>query len=51
MVSPDGFIANKSLSTTMASNGMLDSDSEDDLPCGWDERVTLDGKVYYAKWV
>ncbi|KAI1285260.1 WW domain-containing oxidoreductase [Halotydeus destructor] len=25
-----------------------DTDSEDELPLGWEERVTLDGKVYYA---
>jgi len=35
----------------MASSGVIDTDSEDELPSGWDERVTLDGKVYYAKWV
>ncbi|KAK3085657.1 hypothetical protein FSP39_006774 [Pinctada imbricata] len=27
---------------------MPDTDSEDELPAGWEERVTLDGKVYYA---
>lgn len=27
-----------------------DSDSEDELPPGWDERVTSDGTVYYAKY-
>lgn len=26
-----------------------DTDSEDELPPGWEERATLDGKVYYAK--
>ncbi|XP_005103964.1 WW domain-containing oxidoreductase [Aplysia californica] len=31
----------------MASQ-MFDSDSEDELPPGWEERVTTDGKVYYA---
>uniref|UniRef100_T1JHK1 WW domain-containing oxidoreductase n=1 Tax=Strigamia maritima TaxID=126957 RepID=T1JHK1_STRMM len=25
-----------------------DSDSEDELPGGWEERATLDGRVYYA---
>ncbi|XP_054719522.1 WW domain-containing oxidoreductase-like [Uloborus diversus] len=25
-----------------------DTDSEDELPPGWEERATLDGKVYYA---
>jgi hypothetical protein len=25
------------------------TDSEDELPEGWEERVTLDGRVYYAK--
>lgn len=25
-----------------------DSDSEDELPPGWEERVTTDGSVYYA---
>ena len=28
---------------------MPDTDSEDELPAGWEERVTLDGNVYYAK--
>ncbi|KAG8198980.1 hypothetical protein JTE90_001780 [Oedothorax gibbosus] len=28
-----------------------DTDSEDELPPGWDERATLDGKVYYANHV
>ncbi|XP_076449544.1 WW domain-containing oxidoreductase-like [Babylonia areolata] len=27
---------------------ILDTDSEDDIPPGWEERVTLEGKVYYA---
>ncbi|XP_059144159.1 WW domain-containing oxidoreductase-like [Physella acuta] len=27
---------------------LFDSDSEDELPPGWEERVTTDGKVYYA---
>jgi WW domain-containing oxidoreductase len=27
----------------------LDTDSEDEIPAGWEERVTLDGEVYYAK--
>lgn len=27
-----------------------DSDSEDELPPGWEERVTSDGSVYYAKY-
>lgn len=26
-----------------------DSDSEDELPPGWEERTTLDGNVYYVK--
>lgn len=26
-----------------------DTDSDDELPSGWEERVTLEGKVYYAK--
>ncbi|XP_053401007.1 WW domain-containing oxidoreductase-like [Mercenaria mercenaria] len=26
----------------------LDTDSEDEIPAGWEERVTLDGEVYYA---
>lgn len=29
---------------------IVESDSEDDLPGGWEERVTTDGKVYYAKY-
>lgn len=31
--------------------GMDDTDSEDELPPGWEERSTKDGWVYYAKWV
>ncbi|KAL4234313.1 hypothetical protein ACF0H5_005964 [Mactra antiquata] len=31
----------------MAEN-ILDTDSEDEIPAGWEERVTLDGDVYYA---
>lgn len=31
--------------------GMDDTDSEDELPPGWEERSTTDGWVYYAKWV
>lgn len=27
-----------------------DSDSEDELPPGWEERVTSDGSVFYAKY-
>jgi hypothetical protein len=30
---------------------MPDSDSEDELPPGWEERATVDGSVYYVKWV
>lgn len=29
----------------------LETDSEDELPPSWEERVNLDGKVYYAKLV
>ncbi|KAK6178530.1 hypothetical protein SNE40_013304 [Patella caerulea] len=32
----------------MASQGVLDTDSEDEIPPGWEERVTFEGKVYYA---
>jgi len=35
----------------MASGLQFDTDSEDELPAGWDERSTEDGKVYYAKYV
>lgn len=31
--------------------GMDDTDSEDELPPGWEERSTKDGWVYYAKCV
>lgn len=31
--------------------GFGESDSEDELPAGWEERTTLDGRVYYAKLV
>ena len=34
---------------TMATNSVLDTDSEDELPAGWEERVTVNGRVYYAK--
>ena len=27
------------------------TDSEDELPEGWEERVTAEGRVYYAKYV
>ncbi|RWS11075.1 WW domain-containing oxidoreductase-like isoform X1 [Dinothrombium tinctorium] len=27
---------------------LADTDSDDELPVGWEERVTLDGKVFYA---
>jgi len=30
---------------------VYDTDSEDELPAGWEERVTLEGRVYYAKLV
>ena len=35
----------------MAANQILDTDSEDEMPAGWEERVTIAGKVYYAKYV
>ncbi|XP_022082243.1 WW domain-containing oxidoreductase-like [Acanthaster planci] len=28
--------------------GLLDTDSEDELPAGWEERSTPDGRVFYA---
>ncbi|XP_078688757.1 WW domain-containing oxidoreductase-like isoform X1 [Branchiostoma floridae x Branchiostoma belcheri] len=31
-----------------AMEGIFDTDSEDELPPGWEERVTTDGRVYYA---
>lgn len=39
-------------STTMAAlryAGLDDTDSEDELPPGWEQRSTKDGWVYYAK--
>ena len=33
------------------TDAILDTDSEDEIPAGWEERVTFDGKVYYAKYV
>ncbi len=27
----------------------LEGDSGDELPVGWEERVTSEGRVYYAK--
>ncbi|XP_074646454.1 WW domain-containing oxidoreductase-like [Tubulanus polymorphus] len=32
----------------MAASIVEDTDSEDEIPAGWEERVTLDGRVYYA---
>lgn len=29
--------------------GLGDSDSEDELPPGWEERTTEDGRVYYLE--
>ena len=29
----------------------MDTDSDDELPHGWEERTTSDGWVYYAKYV
>jgi len=29
---------------------LIDTDSEDELPAGWEERVTDDGKVFYARY-
>jgi len=33
----------------MAAFTVEDSDSEDELPLGWEERAALDGSVYYVK--
>uniref|UniRef100_A0A4X1SYN8 WW domain containing oxidoreductase n=2 Tax=Artiodactyla TaxID=91561 RepID=A0A4X1SYN8_PIG len=30
--------------------GLDDTDSEDELPPGWEQRTTKDGWVYYAKF-
>ncbi|XP_003374778.1 WW domain-containing oxidoreductase [Trichinella spiralis] len=30
--------------------GFAESDSEDELPSGWEERTTLDNRVYYVKY-
>ncbi|KAL8610346.1 hypothetical protein ACOMHN_041160 [Nucella lapillus] len=29
-------------------HSIMDTDSEDEMPPGWEERVTVEGKVYYA---
>jgi hypothetical protein len=29
---------------------MDETDTEDELPSGWEARVTTDGRVYYAKY-
>lgn len=29
----------------------MDSDSEDELPPGWEEKSTEDGNVYFVKYV
>ena len=34
-----------------APSSLLDTDSEEELPAGWEERSTTDGRVYYAKYV
>ena len=34
----------------LTASEILDTDSEDELPPGWEERVTLEGKVFYAKY-
>ena len=28
---------------------LLETDSEDELPPGWEERCTVDGQVFYAQ--
>lgn len=33
------------------SNNIIDTDSEDELPPGWEERVTFEGRVFYARYV
>ncbi|VDI74389.1 WW domain-containing oxidoreductase [Mytilus galloprovincialis] len=30
------------------SNNIIDTDSEDEIPPGWEERVTFEGRVFYA---
>ena len=35
----------------MSARGLFDTDSEEELPAGWEERSTTDGKVFYAKYV
>jgi hypothetical protein len=37
------------LGLTMAAM-LPDSDSEDELPPGWEERATADGRVYFVKY-
>lgn len=32
-----------------ATDILADTDSDDEIPPDWEERVTLDGRVYYAK--
>jgi len=29
-------------------SGAFDTDSDDELPSGWEQRLTDDGKVYYV---
>ena len=31
------------------SDNILDTDSEDEIPPGWEERVTFEGRVFYAR--
>jgi WW domain-containing oxidoreductase len=33
------------------SDNILDTDSEDEIPPGWEERVTFEGRVFYARCV
>jgi WW domain-containing oxidoreductase len=32
----------------LAVMNLPETDSEDELPPGWEERVTVDGRVYYT---
>lgn len=44
-----GFLHSLVAMAALKFAGMDDTDSEDELPPGWEERSTKDGWVYYAK--
>ena len=43
------FIQSTAAMAALRYAGLDDTDSEDELPPGWEQRTTKDGWVYYAK--